>query len=120
VQRRARVRERGDNSRRARVYLLSSDLRLGVTFGSSLRNLRLALTFGSSLRDLRLALAFGGSLRNLRLALAFGSGLRNLRLGVTFGSFSKSRGGDEKCAAQQSDAKKMHFDLLSLSRCAAR
>jgi hypothetical protein len=107
VQRRARVRERGDNSRRARVYLLSSDLRLGVTFGSSLRNLRLALTFGSSLRDLRLALAFRGS-------------LRNLRLGVTFGSFSKSRGGDEKCAAQQSDAKKMHFDLLSLSRCAAR
>jgi hypothetical protein len=78
------------------------------------------VTFGSSLCNLRLALAFGGSLRDLRLTLAFGSGLRNLGLGVTFGSFSESRGGDEKCAAQQSDAKKMHFDLLSLSRCAAQ
>jgi hypothetical protein len=83
-------------------------------------DLRLTLAFGSSLGNLRLALTFRGGLSHLRLGMAFRSCLRNLRLGVTFGSLGESRGSDEKCAAQQSDAKKMHFNLLSLSRCAAR
>jgi hypothetical protein len=65
------------------------------------------------LSDLRWGMALGSSLSDLCRRVSLRSGLSDLRWGAAFGGNIREGGrGHEKSAAEQSDAKNLHFCLL--------